>query len=123
MEITTLAERMKEFIETELGLYVEVRHNGKGYSFYPITPTGRIIGETRLSTLTHSANPVVFVNSRGYFTSIGGMALASRFRALLEAESNPVPKEDVLELTPDMRVDLGEVVDFANAQKMAESLN
>lgn len=101
MALETIAQRMKDFIEQELGLYVEVVHNGRGYSFMPVTTTGRIIGETRL--MVNQTNlPVMFVTNRGYFSGREGMALASRFRTLI---TNEVQELNVLVLTPEMRVE------------------
>ena len=121
MPLENLAQRMKDYIEQELGLYVEARHNGRGYSFFPITTTGRIIGETRLM-VGQTKNPVMFVTNRGYFTGREGMALASRFRTMIE---NEIRELSVLHLTSEMRIDGGETcaVDFGNVKKMAESLN
>lgn len=121
-DIGGIAQRMKDYIETELGLYVEVVHNGRGYSFFPITTTGRIIGETRLM-IHHGRYPIMFVTNRGYFTGREGGALASRFRAIIEREmgiGQPLPP---LVLTPEMRIDGGEsVMNISDVKKMAESL-
>lgn len=94
MELDGIAQRMRDFIEHDLGMYVHVQHNGKGWSFFPVTTTGRVIGETRMVVLP-GRNPVVFVDNRGYFSGREGMALATRFRNSL----------DVLDLTPEMRVE------------------
>ena len=123
MELSTLAERMRAFIETELGLYIEVQHNGRGYSFYPVTTTGKIIGETKL-IVNQTKNPTVFVESSGYFDSISGRAMASRFRTLLAVEAKPILVDDdavTLHVLPeDFKPGLAEVLDF---EKMAASLD
>lgn len=122
LDIEGLARRMKEYIETELGLYVEVVHNGRGYSFFPITTTGRIIGETRLMN-HYGRYPIMFVTNRGYFTCREGMALASRFRAMIEEELGIDQPQPTLILTPEMRIeDDKSVISIDNVKKMAESL-
>jgi hypothetical protein len=97
MELEPLAQKMKDFIESELGLWVEVRSKGLGWSFYPVTPTGRVIGETQMNRVL-GRNPVVFVNNRGYFAGLEGRALASRFRTMIAGEV------DILVLDASMRV-------------------
>ena len=105
MDLEPLAQKKKEYIERELGMWVEVRHCGNGYSFYPISPTGRIMGETRMVT-SMTLRPIVFTYNRGYFTGREGMALATRFRDMLaEEEQNRKDRENIFELTQDMRID------------------